>query len=420
MAPQATELFFLQRLAGQFGIPAPEYLPAEARGSEIRQALQRWGGRALVKPDVLAGKRGKAGAVREVHDMAEAQRELKRVQGQEIAGRLPRTAYLVQYIPAETEVYCAVTYDSRCLGPAMTVSPAGGVDVEEAAQQDEAHQVFFPVDVYRGLDAYQAGEILTRLGYSQALVRALSLVLVNVWDMFISTGMRMCEINPWRITPDGRPVACDFKAVFDEANVKFQDAGFSLPEHPADLTPFEEDMADWAAASHRGQAHVAELGGNLILPILFGGGASTIITETLMRYGGSPIFLSDFGGNPPHERMFGTAKRCFDHHLEKAELILILGGKANNTLIDVTFRAIADALVEYVDTHGPIETPVVIGRGGPHLVQGLITMKETLESLGLPYVIFGPDTPVTQVAEYAARLAQAHREMRQNRKGASP
>jgi succinyl-CoA synthetase beta subunit len=416
MAPQATERFFLETLAPQFGIPRPEYLTAEARGAEIREALQRWGGRALVKPDILAGKRGKAGAVREVRDMAEAQRELKRVQGQEIAGRLPRTAYLVQYIPAETEVYSAVTYDSRCLGPAMTVSLAGGVDVEEAG---EDRKVFFPVDVYKCLNAYQAGEMLEQLGCSQAIVRSMAVPLVNVWDMFITTGMRLCEINPWRITPDGKPVACDFKAVFDEANVKFQDAGFALPEYPADLTPFEEEMAEWSAASYRGQAHVAELGGDLVLPILFGGGASTIITETLMQYGGDPIFLSDFGGNPPYERMFGTAKRCFAHHLAKAELILILGGKANNTLIDVTFRAIADALVEYVDEHGPIETPVVIGRGGPHLVQGLVTMKDALESLGLPYVICGPDTPVTQVAEYAARLANAHRTMRQGGKEAT-
>ena len=415
MAPQATERFFLETLAPQFGIPAPEYLTAEARGADIRRALERWGGRALVKPDVLAGRRGKAGAVREVRDMAEAQRELKRVQGREIAGRVPRTAYLVQYIPARTELYSALTYDSRCLGPAMTVSLAGGVDVEQAAA-DEAQQVFAPVDVYKGLNAYQAGEMLEQLGCSQQIVRAMAVPLVNVWDMFITTGMRMCEINPWRITPDGRPVACDFKAVFDEANVKFQDAGFALPEYPADLTPFEEEMAEWAAASYRGQAHVADLGGDLVLPILFGGGASTIITETLMQFGGEPIFLSDFGGNPPYERMFGTAKRCFAHHLEEAELILILGGKANNTLIDVTFHAIADALVEYVDAHGPIRTPVVIGRGGPHLVQGLVTMKETLESLGLPQVIFGPDTPVTQVAEYAARLAQAHRTMRQGGK----
>jgi succinyl-CoA synthetase beta subunit len=220
----------------------------------------------------------------------------------------------------------------------------------------------------------------------------------------------MCEVNPWRITPAGKPYACDFKAVFDEANFKFKNIGFKLPEYPADVTLFEEEMASWNASSHRGQAHVAELGGKLILPILFGGGASTIIAETLMQNGGSPIFLSDFGGNPPYERMFGTAKICFEHYLDKAALVLILGGKANNTSISITFKAIADALQGYADEHGPISTPVIVGRGGPQLVKGLLTLKDTLESLGLPYVIFGPDTPVTQVAEYAAKFTVACRE----------
>jgi succinyl-CoA synthetase beta subunit len=155
------------------------------------------------------------------------------------------------------------------------------------------------------------------------------------------------------------------------------------------------------------------MAGNRILPILFGGGASTIIIETLQAAGGSPMFLSDFGGNPPYERMLGTAKICFKHRLAGAGLLLILGGKANNTLIDVTFQAIADALLAYVEEHGPIHLPVVIGRGGPRLVKGITIMKQTLEYLGLPYVIFGPDTPVTGVAEYAARLAGAAAELKE-------
>ena len=352
------------------------------------------------------GGRGKCGSVRVVTDHVEAQKQLKRVQGLTIEGRVPRTAYLVQYIPAELEVYSAITYDSRFLGPSITVSLAGGVDVESI---DEAKKQIFPIDVYKGLDAYQASDILGKLGCPGKVVNPLSLCLVDLWDMFISTGMRTCEVNPWRISPQGRPYACDFKASFDEANYKFRDLGFELPEYPASTTAFEEEMAAWSAASHQGQAHVADLGGQTILPILFGGGASTIITETLMQYGGDPIFLSDFGGNPPYDRMFGTARICFEHHLPKATAILILGGKANNTLIDVTFKAIADALQNYVDTHGPINTPVIVGRGGPRLVNGLLTLKDTLESLALPYVIFGPDTPVTLVAEYAAKFAKACR-----------
>lgn len=347
--------------------------------------------------------------MRVVSDYAEAQRELKRIQGQEVNGHIPRTAYLVQFIPADLEVYSAITYDSRCMSPAITVSLAGGMDVEDVADDQKA---LLPIDIYKGLDAYQSAQLLDDLGCSKPVVSSLSRSLVDFADMFIATGMRMCEINPWRISPDHKPFACDFKAIFDEANFKFNNLGFDLPEYPADETPFEEEMAAWNASSHRGQAHVAELGGDLILPILFGGGASTIIIETLVQNGGRPIFLSDFGGNPPYERMFGTAKICFEHHLAKAGAILILGGRANNTLIDVTFRAIADALQAYVNEHGPIHTPVVVGRGGPRLMQGLLTLKDTLESLSLPYVIFGPDTPVTQVAEYAARFAKTCEKMR--------
>jgi succinyl-CoA synthetase beta subunit len=336
---------------------------------------------------------------------------MKYVQGQEINGCLPRTAYLVQYIPSDTEIYTAITYDSRFLGPALTISLNGGRDVEEI---EDKLKITSPVDVYKGLGAYQASEMLAKLNCPKKIINLLSRHLVDFWDMFISTGMRMCEVNPWRVREDGQPFACDFKATFDEANFKFKNVGFQLPEYPANVTPFEEEMAIWNASSYQGQAHVADLGGKYILPLLFGGGASTIIVETLIQNGVKPLFLSDFGGNPPYERMFGTAKICFEHNLEKTKVILILGGKANNTLIDVTFKAIADALLDYVDKHEAIRTPVIIGRGGPQLVRGLLTMKDTLESLGLPYVIFGPDTPVTQVAEYAANFTLAYVEKEKN------
>jgi succinyl-CoA synthetase beta subunit len=278
------------------------------------------------------------------------------------------------------------------------------MDIEEVSDKDK---ITIPVDIFRGLDAYQAGELLARLGCEKHYISILSRTLVSFWDLYVSTGMQTAEINPWRITPDGKPFACDFKAIIDESNYKSKIPGVEFPDYPENISAFEEEMAAWSASSHQGQAHVSDLGGSKILPILFGGGASTIITETLEVAGGDPMFLSDFGGNPPYERMLGTAKICFDHKLKDAELLLILGGKANNTFIDVTFQAIGDALINYVEEKGPLNIPVVVGRGGPRLVKGLLSLKQTLEYLKLPYVIFGPDTPVTLVAEYAAKLADA-------------
>jgi citryl-CoA synthetase large subunit len=152
-----------------------------------------------------------------VSDHVEAQRQLKHLQGIEVNGQLPRTAYLVQSIPSDIEVYSAITYDSRYLGPAITVSLAGGVDVEDVPDDKKAT---IPIDVYKGLGAYQASELLTTLGCPAKAVSLLCRSLVDLWDTFISTGMRMCEVNPWRITSDGKPFACDFKAILDEANFK--------------------------------------------------------------------------------------------------------------------------------------------------------------------------------------------------------
>lgn len=403
MSVQITEFIFLSQLSHRFSLPVPEFATADAGRIEIREKMEKWGGRGVVKADIMTGGRGKAGAVKVVNDTQSAMRELKRLAGIEIKGKQARTSYLTQFIEAKHQIYTAITYDSRYLGPSLTVSLEGGVDIE-SVNPDKIRTI--PINVFKGLDAYQASDILTELGLEKNLISIMSRTLVNFWDMFISTGMRMAEINPWHIADDNCPYACDFKAVFDEANFKARNKSLVLPEYPDSTTEFEDEMARWSAASHQGQAHVSELGGSKVLPILFGGGASTIITETLEIAGGSPIFLSDFGGNPPYERMYGTVERCFKYYLNKARLLLILGGKANNTMIDITFQAIADALINYVEKHGRIDIPVIIGRGGPRMVPGFIIIRETLEALRMPYVIFGPDTPLTLVAEYAAKFAK--------------
>ncbi|MGI6065398.1 MAG: ATP-grasp domain-containing protein [Bacillota bacterium] len=404
MALRVTELTFLEQYAERYGIPVPRHLEGSAKRSDIKEALEKWGGEALVKPDVLTGKRSKAGRIVSVNNVHDAITQLKRISSTEVNGKMPRTSYLVEKIPAEFEIFTAITYNSSFLQPSFTVCLEGGVDIEEIPEEKK---ITIPVDIFRGLDAYQVSEMLEKLGCRQQYISLLSRTMVSFWDMFISTGMLMAEINPWRVMPGGKPVACDFKATIDEANYKSKVPNVAFPDYPENISAFEEEMEAWSASSHQGQAHVSDLGGKKILPILFGGGASTIITETLEIMGGDPMFLSDFGGNPPYDRMYGTAKRCLDYKLADAKLLLILGGNANNTYIDVTFQAIGDALTDYVNEKGPIDIPVVVGRGGPGLVKGIIILKQCLESLKLPYVIFGPDTPVTLVAGYAAKLVNA-------------
>jgi len=405
---QIMELTFLSQLSKRSKLPVPDFATTPLDRRALKSLLDKWG-KAVVKPDILAGKKGKIGLVKEVDNPARAAQEINHMLNVDIGGKMPRTVYLTRYIPAELEIYTAITYNSSCLGPSLTVSLKGGMDIESVKDK---YKRTISVDIYKGLDAYQASHVLSDLQCPQKLNSIFSRCMVNFWDFFITNGLRMCEINPWRVTPNGNVYACDFKAILDESNFKAKNLAITFPEYPENFTPFEEEMKELAASSYQGQLHVSDLRGDLILPILFGGGASTIITETLVTSGGNPIFLSDFGGNPTYERMHRTALVCFKHYLKKASLLLILGGKANNTLIDVTFQAIGDALQQYVEENGPVHIPVVIGRGGPRLAKGLTIMKEIIDTLRLPYVIFGHDTPATLVAEYASRLAKAYAQIR--------
>ena len=400
MNHQISELTFLKQLAPRFAILTPEFIEWPAQRQKIQESFKKWHS-AIAKPDILAGGRGKAGAMEKIDNARDAIQILQRLSSLEFKGRMARTSYLVEFIPTTYEVYTAITYDSRYLSPVITISLKGGVDVEQIT---EAEKKTFPIDIYKGFDVYQAGDILRSLDCPDKLISPIARAVVNLWDMFITSGMKMCEVNPWRITTENKAVACDFKAVYDQANFKQRNPGFEWPEYPEHISEFEEEMNRWNVSSYQGQAHVSDLNGKGILPILFGGGASTIIIETLIHNNGEPMFLSDFGGNPPYERMYGTADICFRHKLADAKVLLILGGKANNTRVDITFQAISDALIDNAHLRNGKELPVIVGRGGPGLVSGVSAMQRVLDELKWPYAIFGPETPISMVTQYAAEL----------------
>jgi len=130
----------------------------------------------------------------------------------------------------------------------------------------------------------------------------------------------------------------------------------------------------------------------------FGGGANALVTELL---GDKGTISSDFGGNPPYQKMFEISRIVYKHWLEKTNVLFMIGGKANNTDIYETFRGMANALRDYFNNHGPVPIYVVVGRGGPNLVRGLAYMKDTLDALGIPYRMFGHDSAMSGVVNYA-------------------
>src|SRR5262249_2652958 len=96
-----------------------------------------------------------------------------------------------------------------------------------------------------------------------------------------------------------------------------------------------------------------------------------------------------------------VAEISFKHWLKQTNVLFIIGGKSNNTDIFETFRAMADALREYFSRNGPTPLFVVIGRGGPHLLRGMGALPGNVEAACLPYRIFGFDSDMSEVINYA-------------------
>ena len=154
------ELTFLQHFAERFKLPVPEFEIDSVPQSKLKKRLEKWG-EGIVKPDVLTGKRGKAGVIRTVTDPGEGLKLMKQVAATEINGLQPRSAYIVQAVPADFEIFTAVTYNSSTLSPCFTVSLKGGMEIESL---DEKDKITVPVNVFQGLDSYQVSEALTKLG----------------------------------------------------------------------------------------------------------------------------------------------------------------------------------------------------------------------------------------------------------------
>jgi succinyl-CoA synthetase beta subunit len=228
--------------------------------------------------------------------------------------------------------------------------------------------------------------------------------LPKLWELYHNFGMTTLELNPIRMRADDKgrltPIACDFKCGFDRDDARWQ--RLDLPAHlfAVDYSDFEQEINQLRTYQGQSDVYVVNSRGTILAPT-FGGGANSLVTEML---GDDAIISSDFGGNPPYAKMKEVARICFRHWLKQANVLLIIGGKSNNTDIFETFRAMADALREHFSTHGPSPLYVVVGRGGPNLVRGMAAMRDTLDALGVPYSFFGFDSDMSEVVNYARRI----------------
>jgi succinyl-CoA synthetase beta subunit len=396
-------LLYGAKLLDLVEFPHPEILGPEASNKEIQDLIAR-SGEVFIKPIFQGGigKKGKAGLVGRAKDLKTAIKEKERLYFVEhrVGNQVSKSNGVTfeAAIPAEHEVYLSLTDSTRYRAPTMTLTHVGGIAIEELPKEQIAE---IPFDPATGLKSFVITNALSDLKAPKEIISPLAQNLPRLWDLFHHYGMTTLELNPIRMSqrrPGSlSPVACDFKCGFDRDDPRLK--RLHLPDElfAVDYSDFEQEINQ--LRTYQGQSDVSVINpkGTILAPT-FGGGANSLVTEFL---GDDAIISSDFGGNPPYEKMREVMRICLKHWLKQTNVLFVIGGKANNTDIFVTFRAMADALREYVSMNGPVPIYVVIGRGGPNLSRGLLAFKDVLDQLGLPYRIFGFDSSMTDVVRYA-------------------
>ncbi|MCR4287717.1 MAG: carboxylate--amine ligase [Deltaproteobacteria bacterium] len=403
---QLTGLLWGHKLLKLVEFPSAEVLGPEASTDEIKALIKKCG-QVFIKPVFKGGvgKKGKSGLIGRASDIGSALKEKERLYFVEHThGSSTAKADGVTFegaVPAEHEVYFSIADSTVYRAPTMTITHHGGMDIEELPK-DKIKEV--PFDPLTGLKSFHVSNALQDLGAPSEIISPLVQNLPKLWTLYSNYGLSTFELNPIRMSPDknGRlvPVACDFKAAFDIDNPAWK--RLELPAHlfASDYSEFEQEINQLRTYQGQSDVFVMNPKGTITAPT-FGGGANALVTELL---GDRATISSDFGGNPPYEKMFQISRIVNKYWLKQSNVLFIIGGKANNTDIYETFRAMADALREYFNSKGPTPLFVVIGRGGPNLIRGMAYMKDTLDSLRLPYRIFGHDSAMSEVVNYALNI----------------
>ena len=421
-----TGLLYGAKLLNMVDFPTAEVLGPEATDQEIKDMIGRYG-EIFIKPIFRGGigKKGKSGLIGRARDLKTAIAEKERLYFiQHRVGNQVAKSQGVTFeagIPAEHEVYFSLSDSTRFRAPTITITHRGGMDIEELPKDQIAE---IPFDPLTGLKSFVITNALSDINAPREIISPLAQNLPKLWDLFHHNGMTTLELNPIRMSQRRpgtlTPIACDFKCGFDRDDPRMKRLNLPNDLFALDYSDFEQEINQ--LRTYQGQSDVSVINpkGTILAPT-FGGGANSLVTEFL---GDDAIISSDFGGNPPYEKMREVMRICLKHWLKQTNVLFVIGGKANNTDIFTTFRAMADALREYFSEHGPTPVYVVIGRGGPNLARGLLAFKDVVDSLGLPYRIFAFDSAMTDVVRYAQEadrwMKAGGREMLAKKLGVAP
>jgi succinyl-CoA synthetase beta subunit len=321
----------------KYGIPLPK--GAVARSADEAEALVRAGTVPLpcvVKAQVLAGGRGKGGAVRFASTTAEARAAAEAILGLDFQGERVKELLLEEKLSLSKELYLSITLDRSARLPVLITSAHGGVEIESVddAEIDRQH-----VDPFPGLTNFEKRRASKVLGLSGGPAKSLDRLLGGLWKLFQAEDAELVEINPLAVVGDGL-VALDAKVIIED------DATFRHPEFADirdDRTPLEE------VAREKDIAFV-QLDGNIGV-IANGAGLTMATLDVLKEFGGNPGVFLDLGGTDD-PRKVTEAFLLMARAKPKAVFLNIFGGV---TRCDTVAKGLVEAMRQVpVDERFPL------------------------------------------------------------------
>lgn len=378
--------FQAKQLFSRYGIPTPNG-QAVFSNIQARQAAEQLGGeRWVVKAQVHAGGRGKAGGVKvvdshdAVSDATYAMLGRHLVTHQTTAEGLPVNQVLIEQ-PSDIarELYLAVLVDRVSRKIVFMLSAQGGMDIEEVAQRQPEAILSLYIDPVVGLQGYQCRRAAFFLGLQGEAFKQLQKVMQGLYRMFVENDASLVEINPLAVTAQGQLLAVDAKVNLDDNGL------FRHPELEAMFDPSQENDAEVIARQY-GLNYIA-LDGNVAC-MVNGAGLAMATMDLIQKEGGEPANFLDVGGGTTADRVAEAFKLILSDHKVKSILVNIFGGIVRCDLI-------AEGIIQAAREIG-LTLPVVVRLEGTNAEKG----RELLAQSGM-------NLQAAQELTQAARLAVA-------------
>jgi succinyl-CoA synthetase beta subunit len=340
------------------GVPIPPGKVATT-AEEASAIAREYGGTVVVKAQVHAGGRGKAGGVKLAKSPDEAKTIASKILGMQIKGLTVNQVLVTPAADIAAEAYVGIIVDRAVKKPVFMVSPAGGIDIEEVAAKTPEKILKLPVDTRYGLLPFQATELGFFLFSDVKKVRAAAKIMQQLYTAFMHTGCSLAEINPLVTTPNGDVVALDAKMVVDDNELERH------PEIESLRDPTAEEPSEVAA--REASLTFIKLDGNVGCCVN-GAGLAMATMDLVKYYGGEPANFLDIGGSSNPEKVVNALRIITSDANVKSILFNIFGGI---TRTDDVANGIVTATKQ-----NPLKVPIVIRLTGTNEEIAVKILKE--------------------------------------------